>query len=432
MPRPHPIGPMIAAGFLILGIASTFFWAKPVPIALPEIPFDQLETNIARVIRIPALRVLVNPESGSAWGELGTVLKAFGLREPSRRCLAEAEQLEPKEPRWPYLQGVLQNVGSASIAEAKLRRAVALCGNDPEMPRLRLARLLAEAGRTEDAQQQLQELLRTKPNSGPARVLMAGISQARGEWNEAIAYASGSTTNPYTARTAWTLLATSQRRRGDTNAAELAYRRATAVTPDAPWPDPFEDEVVAWRNDVRSLNERAQGYLMAGRVAEAIPVVNRLMRDHPNFPETWLLLGRLRNLQNQPQPAEAALRRFLQAQPESVNGQFQLGMSLLQQKRYPEAAVVFQYATTLKRDFGVAFFNLGFALAKSGRQREAVGPFKEAIRHNPEKIDSYILLADLHLQLAEKNAAIELARLAERLDPKDPRLPTLQRKLQEK
>jgi len=52
-----------------------------------------------------------------------------------------------------------------------------------------------------------------------------------------------------------------------------------------------------------------------------------------------------------------------------------------------------------------AFFNLGFALAKSGKTREAVAPFREAIRQNPEMIDAYILLADLHVQLGEDGEA---------------------------
>jgi tetratricopeptide (TPR) repeat protein len=300
------------------------------------------------------------------------------------------------------------------------------------MPRLRLARLLAETGAEAEAREELGQLLRAKPDSGPARILMAQINQARGEWDHALAMAKAGTTNPYTARAAWTLLSALHRRQGDTNAAEFASRRAAAVTPDAAWPDPFEDEVLAWRNDARSLSDRAQSYLMAGRPADALPLVNRLAQEHSDFAETWLLLGRTQYLQNQPAAAEQSLRRFLQLDPGSVNGHFQLGMSLLAQKRYPEAAATFRHATSLKGDFGPAFFNLGFALAKSGQQREAVASFQEAIRQNPEMIDAYILLADLHLQLGQEVEAIELAKLAERLNPADPRLPTLRQKIQRK
>jgi len=171
---------------------------------------------------------------------------------------------------------------------------------------------------------------------------------------------------------------------------------------------------------------------MAGRVVEAVPLVNRLVQEHPDFAETWLLLGRTQYLQNQPVAAEGSFRRFLEMDAQSVNGHFQLGMSLLAQKRYPEAVARFRQATSLKRDFGPAFFNLGFALAKSGQQREAVAAFEEAIRQSPEIIDSYILLADLHLQLGEKEQAVELAKLAEQVNARDPRLPALRRKIEEK
>jgi len=430
---PSRVTVLIAVGLVVIvGALASFIWTRPAPAELPEISTAGLDATAAVLIQRHVDEVRAAPRSGGAWGKLGAILKSFGFREQAGHCLAEAEKLDPKEPRWPYLQATLRSTEPASVAVAKLRRTVALCGNDPEMPRLRLARLLAESGGEPKAREELQHLLRAKPNSGPARLLMAQISQARGEWDHALALASGCTTNPYTARAAWTLLSSLHRRRGDTNAAEFASRRAAAVTPDAAWPDPFEDEVLSWRGDARSLSDRAQTYLMAGRPADALPLVNQLVREHPDFAEAWLLLGRTQFLQNQPAAAEQSLRRFLQLDPGSVNGHFQLGMSLLAQKRYPEAAATFRHATSLKRDFGPAFFNLGFALAKSGNPREAVAPFQEAIRQNPEMIDAYILLADLHLQLGETAEAMALASLAERLDRADPRLPTLRQKIQAK
>ncbi len=417
------------AGLILAGLGAWFIWKQSARVELPDVPLARLDATVSNLIQSHIEGAQADPQSGRAWGQLGAVLKSFGFREEAEHCLAIAERLEPKEPRWPYLQAALRSDDTA-FALARLRRTVALCGNDPEMPRLRLARLLAETGQENEARGELGQLLRARPNSGPARILMAQICQSQGDWDAAFSLASGSTTNPHTARTAWTMLSALHRRRGDTNAALLAARRAAGAAPDAAWPDPFEEEVLAWRNDPRSLSDRAQNYLLAGRAAEALPLVNQLVREHPDFPETWLLLGRARNLQNQPAAAEQSLRRFLELDPQSVNGYFQLGMSLLAQKRYPEAAAIFRHAITLKRDFGPAFFNLGFALAKSGQQPEAIPAFQEAIRQNPEKIDAYILLADLHLQSGETGKAIQLAALAETLDPADPRVPALRRKIE--
>jgi tetratricopeptide (TPR) repeat protein len=420
---------LVVVGALAAGLAWWAARTTNVLSTVPEIPTAGLDATAVGLIREHADKVRASPRSGRAWGQLAAVLKSFNFREQAAYCLAQAERLDPKEPRWPYLQAMLESSESRSLAIAHLRRTVALCGNDPETPRLRLAQWLAEAGQENQALVELQQLLEAKPDCAAALMLMAHIRHTRGELNDAAAIAKRCTTNPYTARAAWTLLATVDRRRGDTNAAELASRRAAAVSADVAWPDPFEDELLAWRHDARSLSDRAQSYLMSGRPADALPLVNRLVQQYQSFAETWLLLGRAQYLQNQPVAAEKSFRRYLEMDSRSVNGHFQLGMSLMAQQRYQEAVTSFRQAVSLKPDFGPAYFNLGFALAKSGRPREALAPFQEAIRQSPEMIDAYILLADLHLQFREKAEALALARLAEQLDPADRRLPALREKI---
>ncbi|HKQ36805.1 MAG TPA: tetratricopeptide repeat protein [Verrucomicrobiae bacterium] len=409
---------------LLFALLAILAACQPVP-SPPAISTAGLDPATVTLIQQQLSAVHASRKSAEAWGKLGGILKSYGFREQADVCLAEAERLDRKNPRWPYFRAAL-----GTNALENLRRTVALCGNDPEMPRLRLARLLAESGQQDAARAELQELLRSRPNSAPARLLLAQISSGRNELGEAIALAKICTTNSYTVRSAWTLLAALYRRQGDTNAADIASRRAAAVTPDVAWPDPFEEEVLALRTDARSLSDRAQSYLMAGRATDAMPIVNQLVRNYPDFAETWLLLGRAQNLSNRPADAEPSLRRFLQMDPNSVNGHFQLGMSLLAQKRFDEAAATFRHATTLKRDFGPAFFNLGFALAKSGKPRDAIPAFHEAVRQNPEMIDAYILLADLYVQLGQSAEASDLTGRAERLNPSDPRLPVLRKKIQ--
>jgi Tfp pilus assembly protein PilF len=58
-----------------------------------------------------------------------------------------------------------------------------------------------------------------------------------------------------------------------------------------------------------------------------------------------------------------------------------------------------------------------------------VQPFRDAIRHSPEYVDSYVLLADLYLQLGQKREAIALEQQARALKPDDPRLPVLRERI---
>jgi tetratricopeptide (TPR) repeat protein len=420
---------LVLAGLVLAG-AVVFYGMRPsATSALPELSLAELDGSVSAVIKQQMNAVEEAPRSGAAWGRLGTVLKAFDFKPQALHCLAEAERLDPEEPRWPYLQAYLQSEASPVVTLGKLRRTVELCGNDPPVARLRLARLLAEMGRLADAEEELERLRSAPTDAGPIELLLAQIQQARGHWEEAMTLARVATQSSYTARSAWTLLASLQRRLGNVAEADRSSRQAAEASPDATWPDPFEEEVLVWRTDSRSLSDRAQSYLLAGRADKAWPLVMQLSAKYPDFPETWLLLGRAQYLQKNPKAAEQSLRRFLEMDPESVNGQFQLGMSLMALNRHGEAVEVFRHATTLKEDFGPAFFNLGFALAKSGQPREAIPAFQQAIRHNPDRVDSYILLADLHLQMGERAEAIRLADLAQLLDPADRRLPELRGKI---
>jgi tetratricopeptide (TPR) repeat protein len=113
----------------------------------------------------------------------------------------------------------------------------------------------------------------------------------------------------------------------------------------------------------------------------------------------------------------------------SAQGFFQLGLVQLGLNQFEAAAATFQAALRAKPDFGPAWFNYGYALARAGNVRGAIDPFREAIRHNPEHIDSYLLLADLHLQLNERDRASDLIRQARLIDPANPKVHALEKKM---
>jgi len=418
-----------AAVLLAVGCVAWLLRSNDSESGLPKIAIDQLDPSSAQQLTESQEAVRRAPRSGTAWGSLGSLLYSLEFRDEANRCLEKAEQLDSKEPRWPYLRALLMANSSPVEAIIQLRKTVTLCGNDPEAPRLRLARMLAESGQWDVAERELNELVRAKPAFAPALLSLAQAALARDDVSGAISLASRCTNDRRTGRAAWNLLGMLHLRRGDTNAAQSASQKAAALPPDAPAADPFEMEARGVRTDARDLSDRSQRLLESGRQAEASHLISQLVRDHPQFSEGWLLLGRSQMLSNNPVAAEQSLRRHLEMDPQSVNGFFQLGRSYLVRDRLDEAVSAFQRATQLKPDLGPAFYNLGFALARSGRIREALSPFREAIRHSPERIDSYLLLADLHAQLGEKAEARALLQQAEAINANDPRLATLRGKI---
>ena len=124
----------------LLGVSCT----RPPPV--PQVATTGLDRTAADLIQRHVEAVRAAPRSGDAWGELGAVLKSYAFADEAEFCLLQAKRMDKKNARWPYF---LASLGNEPLPN--LRQAVALCGNEPEMPRLRLARLLAESGRQNEA-----------------------------------------------------------------------------------------------------------------------------------------------------------------------------------------------------------------------------------------------------------------------------------------
>ncbi len=316
------------------------------------------------------------------------VLQNYEFRAEARYSFSQAERFDSSQPRWPYLLGGLLAARDSQQAIAQLQRAVELCGDQTDAPRLRLAQLLAAQGRLDDAERQFKELLRTQPDHALALLERARLSQARGRWDESASYLRGCLANRHTARSAQTLLAAIQQRLGNAAAAQTASRAAAAVPPDEAWPDPYAEEAARYYVGRQAWRDQAEQLLKQGRREEARQLISRLVQEYPDAAEGWLLLGRLQVVLKECRAAEQTLRQGLALDPASVNGFMQLGIALLCQDRYDEAAGAFRTAVQHKPDLGAAHFNLGFALAREGQGSAAIQSFRDAIRCSPEFVDS--------------------------------------------
>src|SRR5262249_32816669 len=152
----------ILAGVLVLaavGAAVAIWWPTEGPAAQPpEVDVSALEPEVAATVTAVRDDVVRSPRSATTWGRLGMVLFVHSLMEDAGPCLLEARRLDAKDPRWPYLYGLLRKSNSPTEAVPYLEQAADLAG-DNFAPRLQLAEVLYGLGRADESEAQYRRVL---------------------------------------------------------------------------------------------------------------------------------------------------------------------------------------------------------------------------------------------------------------------------------
>ena len=72
---------------------------------------------------------------GLSVARFGKVLRAHDFEDECCFCFAQAERLDPTEPRWPYYRGLTLVLSDPAKGLACLQRAVDVLGDGPLAPR---------------------------------------------------------------------------------------------------------------------------------------------------------------------------------------------------------------------------------------------------------------------------------------------------------
>src|SRR5713226_10145187 len=126
---------LLTAGILVVG-SALYFSRRATTAVPPLLQLTGLDPAVAQTIETARARVLQTPGSAKAWGRLGMVLYAYHFYDEALASFAQAEILDPTEPRWPYFQGGILYLRDLDAASLKLARATELCAGDPDTPGL--------------------------------------------------------------------------------------------------------------------------------------------------------------------------------------------------------------------------------------------------------------------------------------------------------
>jgi tetratricopeptide (TPR) repeat protein len=430
---------------LVVGSGLVAFYAgtrlNPSTPEPPTVPLEGVEKPVADAITAARERVREQPHSAEAWGLLGKLLLTHRFPSQAEQCFAQAEQLDDKQPRWPYYRGLTHLHQDNALALAHLRRAVELGDRyEPNVStiRLRLAEALLEQGLDEEAEAELRTVFAKDPNN-PWLLYHRGLrALARDDLGAAIERLTPLTNHPSARQKACVQLAMICRRQGNADQAAEFTRRAAELPEDQPWPDPYVDEY-------RKLQRDAQGRLLQVKALEAQGKYQEVMAELNSINESsesdlaslavGINLAKLRQYDQ----AEKALRDTLARYPDKVQAHYFLALVLFIQgdqvpgrengvpeaarAKYRGAAEEARRTLQLKPDHGLAHVYLGRSLLLLGQKDEGLKELRAAVACKPEEARAHFFLGEALADTGQVEEAVHHLELAARLVGKDDPLP---------
>ncbi|HEV3116898.1 MAG TPA: tetratricopeptide repeat protein [Gemmataceae bacterium] len=415
---------------VVVGFVVVRQWQGTTAPALPELNLVGADPAVKSAIAYAEGAVRRAPDSADAWGRLGMVLAAHGLYPESLGCFARAERLDPEELRWPYFQGVGLSLGDPYAALPHLRQAVALCPPTADAPRLRLAEALLAQGQRREAHEMFLLVLTRDPDNPRAHLGLGQLLCQENDSANSLKHLERAAASVLTQQRARMMMSEIRRSQGDAAAAEREQRLAAALPADPEAPDPFLEEMARLRVGKQAQLARASSLLEQDRVAEAVAILQQLVRQYPDLASAWLGLGRGLIQQKRYGAAEQALRRAARLDPARAQVQFYLGVALSQQGRVRDATAFFKRATELRPDDALAQYNLGQCLNAQGAHNDAIAALEAAVHYKPHYAQAHASLGELLAEDGKRQMAVQHLRLAAELNPADARTQQLLKNLQ--
>ena len=394
---------VIGAGLVVLGVSGMI--ARALHTQPPTVDTKGIDPAVAKAVDLARRRVLREPNSGAAWGFLGQVLQAHSFPAEAYTAYTRAEQLDPMEPRWPYLMFQVHRITDADGALVHLQRSVELSGTVLS-PRLVLGEYLLEKGRLDEAERYFERVVELNAPNPRAHLGLGRIAAARGAVDASLDHLQRAALAAPNVRAIHTALAEVYHRRGDKDTSAKELRRAAALAEVHVWPDPYLKEVtdvwVGYRARIAWAGELAK----RGQGQEAVRVLRALQRDYSDQARVHLALGQTLSGLGEAASAEHALRQAVKIDPTLSLAQFQLGYALQQQGKDEEAADCYRKAVKLQPNLAIAHYELGTILASRGSIPEAVDALRQSVRHRPEFAEAHAELGKVLIEQGNYSEAL--------------------------
>jgi tetratricopeptide (TPR) repeat protein len=424
---------LIWIAFIIFSLgllAGGYWWHRGTAPQVPALDTSACEPELAAAIAAAQAKVGLKPRSGDAWGRLGMLLMAHTFESQADECLAHAERLSPRQPRWPYFRGMLAEQHDPEAALPLLRRAAALA-DDTSVPRLHLAELLVNQGHWDEAAAEFRQVLRKDPSNPRAHLGFGRLLYQQDDLEGSLKHLRRAAAAVPSLRPTHALLAEIHNRRQE-HAEEEQELALLESSKDQDWPDPYMDELMGLQLGVAGKLRQASRLAQQGRTEESVQVLRAAVEAAPNSFDARLRLGRRLVQVANPAAAEEQLRLALRLEPDSFDALAELGILLQKRGAYREAAQCYERVLALQPAQAMAHFHLANCREKLGDRAGAIDSLRRAQHCMPNFVLAHKVLGRLLAEMNQDAEAEEQLQYALRLQPDDTQTQELLKRVSER
>jgi tetratricopeptide (TPR) repeat protein len=403
----------VVAAFLA---ASLMRRGLPPGQALPSVEsLGAVAPEVANAAREALDSLAQNPHDAVRWGRFGMICEANGLVGPARDAYASAAAIEKSEPKWWYRLAIVEaRSGRMDEAIAAMRRAGELNTNYAPA-QWRLGLWLLDRDDTDGAERAFVRAREIDPRDVSAALGLARVYLQRRQDQPAADLLERTLANNPGDRYAMQLLGTAYRRLGRT--AESEFALAVGESGEPAWPDPWTDEMMQYRRGFAVRLKDATQYFVAGRMAEAMALLQQLRAEKPDdlalldhLGEVYIAAGKL-------DEGVAMLEQVVARDPERFEAQVNLASGYLKQNDLVRARVAVDRALAVNPTLGRAHETNGLILWRGGDEAGAVDAFRAALHWDPRNVRALVWAGMVEMNRNHPREALEHFGAATRLDP---------------
>ena len=153
------------------------------------------------------------------------------------------------------------------------------------------------------------------------------------------------------------------------------------------------------------------------RYAEAVPILEEVLRQEPNASIAYLQLGRAYVALKEFQKAIPPLQHVVAATPDNALAHYELGCALVKTGQWNEATPQFEAAVSQLNSSSMMHFYLALVYQQTSRNDEALTEFQSAVRLDAKNFPANLLLGRMYVKQQQAAVALPYLQKAAKLRP---------------